>query len=129
LHRGVRRAAGAAIPRAGKPANEQRPLSVRSGGGEVLAPEVIASGTPIEIATRALAELVGGETIEGELVVRSASSSTPTGRGNDRQLRSEDRPGRLAWRRAASTPSRVTLAIKVESGEVLIRHGLVRDVG
>ncbi|HEX2466352.1 MAG TPA: VWA domain-containing protein, partial [Thermoanaerobaculia bacterium] len=113
------------------PVGELRPLSVRSSGGDVLAPEVIASGTPIEIAALRARRAVGGETVEGGLVVRSAIEFDPdlveetTSRYEATVDLADLRKRRAGLERASF---RVTLAIHVDSGEVLIKHDVMRDV-
>ncbi len=97
----------------------------------MLAPEVIASGTPIEIAALRARRAVGGETVEGGLVVRSAIEFDPdlveeTTSSYEARVDLADLRKRRAGLDRASF--RVTLAIHVDSGEVLIKHDLVRDV-
>jgi VWFA-related protein len=58
-------------------AGEAQPLSVRSRGGDVLAPDLISSGTPAEIAALRARRAVAGESVEGGLVVRSAIEFDP----------------------------------------------------
>jgi hypothetical protein len=114
------------------PAGETRPLSIRShGAAAVLAPDLVARGTPAEIAALRARRAVGGETIEGGLQVRSAIEFDPD-LVDDEASRYEARVDLADLRRRHQdlerASFRVTLGVHVEDGEVLIKHDVVRDV-
>ena len=108
------------------------PLSARTRGGEaLLAPEIVSLGTPPAIAALRARRAIAGETIEGGLTVRSAIEFDPAALG-EVPSRYEARVDLAELRRRErdrkSASFRVTLAVHVESDEILIKHDVVRGV-
>jgi VWFA-related protein len=107
-------------------------LAVRAGGGgDVLAPDLIATGTPAAVAALRARRAIAGESVEGGLTVRSAIEFDPeaiddAGSRYEARVDLRELRGRVGSLERASF--RVTLAVHVESDEVLVKHELVRDV-